>query len=380
MDASVMFDRARYAGIFKPVEEAETLPGWCYHDPAYYQAEVKNLFMKVWNFFGHVDQVRKPGDYIALDYVGIPVLIVRGQDNKVRAFANNCRHRGAQLVEGEGNGRAFTCPYHGWVYDLEGKLKGCPGMERTACFERKENGLVELRLETVGCFMFINFDPDAAPLSEYLGEFGETMRSYDLDNLVLTRRHVHEVGCNWKIHIENAMEDYHVPTVHKASISAKQVEHFEVPVRGEWFNMREQHDQHTRALLGEDLPYELPHIKTLQGHAAEGTNFVCLNPSTMLGMTLDCVWYIELQPQGPEHTRVVVGSCFPKESTELPDFEERASRYYKRWDLSIGEDNVIAEIQQRGLRSPIVQPGRLSYLEPLIPRLAQWWVERTIPA
>lgn len=380
MHSADILDRSAYLSVMKPVEEAETLPPWCYTSEEYYKLEVENLFMKVWNFFGHVDQIAKPGDYMAVDYVGIPLILVHGMDGKIRAFANTCRHRGARVASGEGNCRNFICPYHGWSYDLDGRLKACAGMERTEGFDRAQYGLTPLRVETCGCFLFVNFDAAAMPLAEYLGDFAEVMAAYDLENLVLARRHVHDVACNWKIHIENAMEDYHVPMVHRGSISSKKVDHFSVPTTGAWFNMRERHDNHTRALLAEDMAQELPHIRTLAGHAAEGTNFVCLNPSTMLGMTLDCVWYIELQPQGPHRTRVVVGSTFPKETVARPDFAERAKFYYKRWDKSIGEDNVIAEVQQAGLRSPFAKRGRLSYLEPLIPRLGQWWVEHTLPA
>jgi choline monooxygenase len=378
VSAEIMFDPATYNRARLPVTEAETLPAWCYTSEDYYQAEVRNLFMKVWNFFGRVDRIPDAGDFFTVTYVGIPIIVARGDDGEVRAFANTCRHRGARVAEGEGNCRSFLCPYHGWTYGLDGRLLGAGGMDKTEGFRLEDNGLVPLRLETWGGFIFINFDRDAEPLLDYLGDFPEVMKSYDCDNLICTRRKIHEVDCNWKIHIENAMEDYHVPMVHKASISKKKVDHWNQPTQGNWFNMRERHDPTTRALLEEDRRHAFPHIKTLDGHAAEGTNFVCLNPSTMLGMTLDCVWYIELQPQGPGHTHIEVGSCFPRETAALPDFEDRARYYYKRWDKSIGEDNDIAAVQQAGLMSPFHRPGRMSYLEPLIPQMAAWWVDRTV--
>ncbi|MCP4329802.1 MAG: Rieske 2Fe-2S domain-containing protein [Alphaproteobacteria bacterium] len=286
----IMFDPATYAKSRLPVTEAETLPAWCYTSEDYHRAEIKNLFMKVWNFFGRVDRIPEPGDFFTVTFVGVPIIIVRGKDGRVRALANTCRHRGAMVMSGEGNCRSFVCPYHGWSYDLDGRLKGAGGMDQTEDFRLEDNGLIELRLETWGGFIFVNFDHDAGPLLDYLGDFPETMASYGCENLVCTRRKIHEVDCNWKIHIENAMEDYHIPMVHKASISAKKIEHWNEPAKGNWFNMRERHDRTTRALLEEDRAHELPHIKSLEGHAAEGTNFVCLNPSTMLGMTLDLVF------------------------------------------------------------------------------------------
>jgi choline monooxygenase len=380
MNPSIMFDRAQYAEVFKPVEQAETLPAWCYTSEEYYRAEVENMFMKTWNFFGHVDQVSKPGDYITVNFVGVPILIVRGRDRTIRAFANNCRHRGAPVAKGKGNRHLFTCPYHSWSYDLTGRLRGCPGMEQTENFDKSKNGLVPLRLEVFGCFMFINLDGQAEPLTDFLGDFPEVMGSYGLENLKLSRLVTHEVACNWKVHIENAMEEYHLPTVHKATLDPKQMEHSAAPTSGNWFDIREHHDENTRALLPEDLEHALPHIAGLEGRATGGPNYVCLNPSTMLGMTLDCVWYLELQHDGPHHTRVLAGSCFPSETVARPDFEEKVQYYYKRWDTTLGEDNDIAAHQQTGLYSPFAKPGRLSHLEPLVPELARWWIERTIPA
>ena len=374
-----MYDRASFANVFKPVEQAESLPPWCYTTQAFFDVEVENLFMRVWNFFGHVDQVANAGDYITVDYVGIPLIIVRGDDGEIRAVANSCRHRGTPVADGEGNCRAFTCPYHGWVYDLDGRLHSCPGMEKTEGFDMSAQGLIPLRLEVFGCFMFINFDGNAQPLINYLGDFPEILGSYGLENLTLVRRLVHEVPCNWKVHIENAMEEYHLPMVHQVTLNPKEMEHSAAPTSENWLDIREHHDNHTRSLLIEDLVHELPHIPTLEGRAAGGTNYVCLNPSTMLGMTLDSVWYLELQPQGPNHTRVVHGACFPSETVARADFEQKVPYYYKRWDTTLAEDNGIAARQQRGLSSPFARPGRFSHLEPLVPELAQWWLKHIIP-
>ena len=374
-----MYDRASFANVFKPVEQAESLPPWCYTSQEFFDLEVKNLFMRVWNFFGHVDQVANAGDYITVDYVGIQLIIVRGNDGTIRAFANSCRHRGTPVADGTGNCRAFTCPYHGWVYNLDGSLHSCPGMEKTAHFDQGANGLILLRLEIFGCFMFINFDGTAEPLGDYLGNFPEIMGSYGLENLRLVRRLEHEVPCNWKVHIENAMEEYHLPMVHRATLNPKEMEHSAVPTSENWLDIREHHDNHTRSLLIEDLAHELPHIPTLEGRAAGGTNYVCLNPSTMLGMTLDSIWYLELQPQGPNHTKVVHGACFPSKTVARDDFVEKVPFYYKRWDTTLDEDNEIAGRQQRGLGSPFARPGRFSHLEPLVPELAQWWIKHIIP-
>ena len=156
------------------------------------------------------------------------------------------------------------------------------------------------------------------------------------------------------------------PTVHKKTLNPKEMEHSSAPTVGNWFDIREHHDQNTRALLAEDLEHAFPHIPDLEGRAAGGTNYVALNPSTMLGMTLDCVWYLQLMPHGPHQTTVIAGACFPSETIARDDFEEKVQYYYKRWDKTLAEDNEIAAVQHRGLRSPLAQAGRLSHLEPIV--------------
>src|SRR5436305_863279 len=105
-----LFSPATFAGVRRPLEEAETLPPFCYSSDAFFRREVERIFMKVWNFIGRADRIPNPGDYFTLDFVGVPVIVVRGNDGEVRAFGNSCRHRGATVAVGEGNCRAFRCP------------------------------------------------------------------------------------------------------------------------------------------------------------------------------------------------------------------------------------------------------------------------------
>src|SRR5262249_45082868 len=152
---------------------------------------------------------------------GDPVIIVRDRNDKVRAFANCCRHRGTRLLDGKGNCRVITCPYHGWSYALDGNLVGSPAMEKTLNFDKKTYGLHGLRLETWDGFIFVSFDASVPSLSEYLGDLPERLRSYNMADMVCVRRREYNLACNWKIYLENAMEDYHTPTVHRQSIGTQ---------------------------------------------------------------------------------------------------------------------------------------------------------------
>jgi hypothetical protein len=138
------------------------------------------------------------------------------------------------------------------------------------------------------------------------------------------------------------------------------------------------HKEHegTRALLTGDTGF--PRIPTLAGKAARGSYYPLIFPSTMFGATTDCMWWLELQPLSASKTKLIVGSCFPKDVTERPDFEEVVLRYYKRWDISIPEDNDISALQQIGLSSPLCKPGRLSYAEPLVHVFNNWVLDRVL--
>jgi phenylpropionate dioxygenase-like ring-hydroxylating dioxygenase large terminal subunit len=374
-----MFDPANYAQVGLPLDHAVTLQPWCYTSEEFFRAEVDGIFMHAWNFFGRAERLPNPGDFFTVDFVGVPVLIVRDQQKRLRAFANTCRHRGTQLVCGEGNRRAFACPYHAWTYGLDGSLRGGRGIDDLPNFDKSENGLKEFRLETWGGFIFVNFDDHAESLADWLGDLPQQMASYDCENFVLCKSAEFDVACNWKSHIENSVEDYHVPHVHSYTLQQIQggYEHFYPTTRGNWLVMRERHEG-TRALLAEDSAYALPRIATVQGHAAEGTNFVCLFPCTLLAFTTDSMWYIELHPRGPWSTSLTVGMCFPKSSVERPDFAEKSAYYYKRWVKAVGEDNGITELQLRGLRSSFARQGRITDLEPLIPQMGRWWIDRVM--
>ena len=101
--AGGLFEPGAYAGTRRPVREAETLPPAAYTSAEFYQREVERIFSREWNFMGRADHLREPGDYAAFEFVGVPLIIVRDRQGGLRAFSNSCRHRGTQLVEGEGS-------------------------------------------------------------------------------------------------------------------------------------------------------------------------------------------------------------------------------------------------------------------------------------
>jgi phenylpropionate dioxygenase-like ring-hydroxylating dioxygenase large terminal subunit len=376
--AADIFDPRHYTGVRKPLAEATTLPPWAYTSEEFYRREVETIWMKEWNFFGRADRIPNPGDYFAVDFVGVPIIVIRGKDGEVRAFSNSCRHRGAALLRGDGNCNAIRCPYHSWSYDFEGKLIVAPEMEETKDFRMEDFPLIPLKLELWAGFIFINLDENAGPLRNHLVDLPEVLSSYHYETMTCVRRKEYTLESNWKIYVENAMEAYHVSTVHRSTLSRqKGVFPTVVPAKGQWMALHKEHEG-SRALLTGDTGF--PHIPTLEGNAARGSYYPLIFPSTMFGSTLDCMWWLELQPLSASKTKLIVGSCFPKKVTERADFDEVVQRYYKRWDISIPEDNEISHLQQIGLSSPFSKPGRLSHAEPLVHVFNNWVLDRVIGA
>jgi choline monooxygenase len=346
-----LFDPRTYATTRAPALQAETLPPDAYTSEAFYRREVERIFLRDWNFMGRADRIPNPGDYFAVELAGVPIVVVRDQ--------------------------AFKCPYHSWVYGLDGRLLGAPEMQHTADFDPSRYGLTPVKLETWGGFLFVNFDPGCRPLPEHLGDLPEKCASYHLDDFVCTRRRSYEIGCNWKLFVENAMEEYHIGTVHRQTIQKNTPLDTHAPEapNGQYAVLYSKHEG-TMALLKGDVGF--PRIPTLQGRPAEGTYFVMVYPCTMFAFTTDCCWYLELLPHGPHRTTLVHGACFPRSAVARPDFAEVASRYYKRWDTTADEDIRASEWQHQGLSSPLAARGRFSYREVLVHEIDNWILTRVL--
>jgi len=371
-----MNGQGAYTNVRLPLLEAETLPRAVYTSQEFYDREIQNIFMKKWKFIGESGSIPNAGDYFTLDYFGIPVVVIRGKDGAIKAYVNSCRHRGAELVSGSGNCKAFVCPYHSWTYTLDGALIGVSEMEKTCKFDKAENGLVPVRLETWGPFIFINMDPDAEDLFSYLGDLPEKFKSHNIDDLVCVRKVTYDIACNWKSMAENAMEDYHVATVHRKSIHeiTDEVHEAEEP-HGNYASLRGKFKGSFAALGGNTT---FPQIETLAGDSTEYTRWVLIYPCDNFVFTSDCVYVSLRWPRGPNQIEYNQLAFFPKATAEREDFEEVVQVYYKRWDTAMAEDKALVEKQHRGVSSKIGVPGRFSYREQLVHELNNWWIDQVL--
>ena len=191
------------------------IPTARYTDPDFFDLEVERVFHRTWLFAGHDSEWAEPGSYRLFTRSGAPIVIVRGQDGVLRAFYNACRHRGAPVTREEcGTAKRLTCQYHSWSYDTEGRLKSVPDARSFAELEPDDLGLVPVRCEVWEGWVFVNEDPDALPLMEFLGPLCEQMRDINGPAMRKVGTQVHRLNANWKLMVDAFLEVYHVRTVH----------------------------------------------------------------------------------------------------------------------------------------------------------------------
>ncbi len=183
-----------------------------FFDSAVYEAEQAKIFQRSWMYFCHQSQIARPGDYRVGEVAGQSICVVRGQDSQIRAFFNVCRHRAHQLLRGSGNLKStIRCPYHSWTYDLEGRLRHAPHCEMVRDFEKNSVVLSSVRVEVAAGFVFVNLAPRSGALAECLPGFEEKLLEMvpEAPQLKSASTQVFDIKANWKVVVENFLENYH---------------------------------------------------------------------------------------------------------------------------------------------------------------------------
>jgi phenylpropionate dioxygenase-like ring-hydroxylating dioxygenase large terminal subunit len=213
---SVESQQAPLPPLEHPLEEGWTLPAPWYSDAGVAERERERIFTRTWQYGGPADQVAEAGSYMTTRAGHIPIVVARDEDGMLRSFVNVCRHRGHVVASGSGCRATLQCPYHAWTYGLDGSLRRAPRSERVPGFDPSGFSLLPVAVDTWGPFLFVNPNPDAAPLGETLGELPAIVArsGLDLETLRFHSHHEWPIEANWKIALENYLECYHCPTAH----------------------------------------------------------------------------------------------------------------------------------------------------------------------
>lgn len=372
---NLLFDPATYAAQRKPLLEAATLPPECYTDDAFFEREIERIFMRNWQFVGRVEQVAQAGQFFCYEGRGGSVIVVRARDNRLRAFANSCRHRGSRLLRGHGSCKRIVCPYHSWSYALDGELSGVPGMQQTLDFDMRDYPLLELSLDTWGGFIFIHYGATPASLSGHLGNMPEQFASHRCQDMRFVDSIEFDIKANWKLLAENALEAYHTGSVHRDTLGQQNSR--SVETMGNWTALLVEDEASVATMPGREKPF--PHIQGLDPEARCGAFFTLLFPSTQLVFAQDCMWWLAFRPETVDRTRLTLGACFPQSTIGLADFSEKLKPYFERWRLATAEDNEICEAQQSG-QNFARKPGRFAASEFAVHALDNWVLDQVLDA
>jgi choline monooxygenase len=305
---------------------SETSPWSWYSDPAVLLLERERIFRSAWHYVCHFGRLPEPSSYFACDTGGMPTIVARDQDGELHAFLNVCRHRGAEIVSGAGQRETLQCPYHAWTYGLDGRLRSAPRADEA---ELGNLQLFPLRLEAWGPFLFVNADPAAEPLAI------DVQLPFDAAELVFHQRADYSLAANWKIAVENFLECYHCPVAHPGFSKVVDV----APDRYELAAAARVWSQFGRAREGNgrcEFHLVWPGLK------------INLYPG-FANLSIGPVW-----PQSPERTVGFLDYFFgadvsPETARELIEFDNQVGR----------EDTALVESVQRGVRSGLIEHGRL---------------------
>jgi choline monooxygenase len=316
---------------------ASTIPSDYYIDPSVLASEKRNVFARTWQLAGRGDQVREKGQFLTTTVADEPLLIVRGDDGELRALSNVCRHRAGPVAKGEGKRPVLQCGYHGWTYALDGSLLRTPEMDGVECFDRQSFALPRFRIDAWNDLLFVNLDPAASPLREFLGD----LATVSFGGFRLAARKEWLVNCNWKVYVDNYLEGYHIPIVHPSLF-------------------REIDYPHYRTETGRNYsiqyaPLKRPQrIRTSDPNAK--TDYYWLFPNLMLNVYPDNFSTNLIVPLGPDRTLTVFEWFFRDPDAAKAEIEQTIA-FSDEIQL---EDIEICEAVQRGLRSSTYESGRYS--------------------
>ena len=361
------------------LDVAETLPPACYTDAAFYEFEKEALFNREWLCVGREDWVKAPGDYFTTQIIGEPIVVARARDGVVRAMSSVCQHRAMLVAEGKGNTRGFVCPYHHWVYGLDGKLVNAPAMERTCGFDKKSVRLPEFKVETWLGFLFINFDLDAKPLAPRLAKVAEAVAGYDLANAESATTMTGQFAWNWKVMFENNNDGYHASKLHQGPL------HDFVPSELATFPDSDPADAgflryngtlHPDASFNPTQRAVLPVFPKLTEVDRARMTFANVPPTLSLVLTSDLVIYLILRATGPETMEQDTGILVAPGAMDDPGFPHRLEMIMTSAGKIIAQDMHVDSLVQVGLRSRFAQRGRYSWQEGAQGQFNHWLVPR----
>lgn len=322
-----------------PISQAETIPASWYVDPQFAAFEQEVIFKASWQYVGPQTRIKEVGSFMVEDVANVPIIVVHGQDDKIRAFANVCRHRGGVLATEDGRGRVLRCHYHGWSYTHEGKLAGTPHFQEKASLRPEQCQLPEYSVQIWEGQVYVNLAAQPRPFSETFGGISERMLPAQMTHGFF-KRVIFPVEANWKIYVDNYLEGYHVPVVHP-ELSA-------VIDNNEYiYELSPQYSLQHSPIKAGDNPY-----------STVGTAFYFwIFPNIMLNIMPGRVQVNSIIPVAPDRCHVYFDYYFDNPGSVAT--LERAKTDLHFSEMVQAQDAGVCRAVQRGLASGTYDRGRL---------------------
>ncbi len=353
-------EHATLRAVLAPPGSSVSLPGEAYTSAGVFAWELDHLWDGSWVCLGRSTDLGTPGDQRGVRVGAETVLMTRDEAGALHGFFNVCRHRGHELLAAGSTERhrVVKCPYHGWVYGLDGRLRGAPGFRG---LDRPSHGLAEVRVAEWRGWVFANLSGDAPELSEHLGNLEATVRDHQPERLVVGARMDYEVEANWKLVHENYQECYHCSSIHP-ELCAVTPPDSGMPIEptGVWVGgtMDLRPEAVTMSLAGDSGARPFP---GLDDRRRREVLYLGLLPNLLISLHPDYVLTHRLTPIGTDRTAVECDWLFAPEDAGREDFDPSFAVEF--WDLTNRQDWSAIESVQRGMASRGHRQGPLAQSE-----------------
>jgi phenylpropionate dioxygenase-like ring-hydroxylating dioxygenase large terminal subunit len=322
------------------LDQATTLPGYMYADPAFYAFDAQCIFAKSWQLICGAGKLAKTGDHVVAEIAGRPIILVRGNDGALRGFFNVCKHRAGPLALEDGNAAQLQCKYHGWTYKLDGQLRAAHEMQQAKDFDISCIHLDAIKVAEWEGLVFACVGAPLTPLETLLADIRERIRPIDLGAFRFQSTVVYDVHCNWKAYVDNYLEGYHLPHVHPGLNKLLDYRQYSTNL-APWYSYQQS------PLDGDQGPY-----------TAGEAHYYFIYPNMMLNILPGRLQTNRVVPVSADHCRVLFDYYYT-------DMESDAARQMILRDLAFSdevqrEDIGICERVQKGLGSGVYTAGRLS--------------------
>jgi len=368
---SEILDIKKLENIDKPIEVANGLPNECYISEDYLAHEKEKVFCDKWTVIGVGSSIPNPGDAKPYNLLGIPLILVRDKDMKIRVFHNVCSHRGFKLLDKScALKNVIRCPYHSWSYDFKGNLIATPhigglNIHQSETFNKNKSKLKEVRSEVWMDMVFVNVNSNEIDFKEYIKPLEERWSKFinKEDQKLISHSKDYgyfnlKVNCNWKFAIENYCESYHLPTIHPELNRVSNInDHYHI--QGLPNRFAGQGSKNYQQLIKGNKKFNT--FPNWDKNLLKNSEYIALFPNVMIGLHIDHFYIFWLEPLSINKTREHMQMYYVGDESangkELYELRKENARFWK--DVMLEDINAI-EGMQEGRGSPVYNGGNFS--------------------